>query len=153
MTSITLVRFLSTVHPLVSVQVVTLNEPHITCITSIWFFPWKQSQMWNIYQNFITLCISDFCITKMFVENLTGVAAHVLCVAQQFDTGYVCVFFFFLHTESQVVPQYPPVPSVYEAKLNGLSLQNSSGSTTAVLSSVIKFGFSPVCVRICRFRW
>lgn len=38
MAAITLVRLLSTVHSLVSVQVVALNEPHITRVTSIWLF-------------------------------------------------------------------------------------------------------------------
>lgn len=42
MAAITLVRLLSTVHPLVSVQVVTLNEPHVARITSKWFFPCEQ---------------------------------------------------------------------------------------------------------------
>lgn len=39
MAAITLVRLLSAVDPLVSVQVVTLDEPHITRITSKWLFP------------------------------------------------------------------------------------------------------------------
>lgn len=42
--AITLVRLLPAVHPLVSVQVVTLNEPHITRITSKWLLSCKQQQ-------------------------------------------------------------------------------------------------------------
>lgn len=36
MAAVTLVRLLSAVHPLVSVQVVALNEPHIARVTSKW---------------------------------------------------------------------------------------------------------------------
>lgn len=39
MTAITLVRLFSAMHPLVSVQVVTLNKPHIARVTSKWLFP------------------------------------------------------------------------------------------------------------------
>jgi len=49
MAAITLVRLFSAVNPLVSVQVVALNEPHITCITSKWLFPCKQPQVWSIH--------------------------------------------------------------------------------------------------------
>lgn len=38
MAAITLVRLLSAVDPLMSVQVVTLNEAHITRVTSKWLF-------------------------------------------------------------------------------------------------------------------
>ena len=43
MAAITLVRLLAAVHPLVSVQVVALNEPHITCIAGKWLFSCQQS--------------------------------------------------------------------------------------------------------------
>lgn len=45
MAAITLVRLLSTVYPLMSVQVVTLNEPHIACITSKWLFPCEKQHL------------------------------------------------------------------------------------------------------------
>lgn len=38
MAAITLVRLLSAVHPLVSVQVVALDEAHVTCIAGKWLF-------------------------------------------------------------------------------------------------------------------
>lgn len=38
MAAITLVWLLSAVHPFVSVQVVALNEPHVTRIARIWLF-------------------------------------------------------------------------------------------------------------------
>lgn len=38
MAAITLIRLLPAVHPLVSVQVVALNEAHITRVTSKWLF-------------------------------------------------------------------------------------------------------------------
>ena len=44
MAAITLVRLLSAVHPLVSVQVVTLNEPHITRVTSKWLLSCEQPE-------------------------------------------------------------------------------------------------------------
>lgn len=44
MAAITLVRLLSAVHPLVSVQVVALNEAHITCITGKWLFSCKSQR-------------------------------------------------------------------------------------------------------------
>lgn len=52
--AITLVRLLSTVHPLVSVQVVTLNEPHVTRVASEWLFSCERAQVEpviNIYQD------------------------------------------------------------------------------------------------------
>lgn len=45
MAAIALIRLLSAVHPLVSVQVVTLNEPHITRVTSKWLFSCEQQQV------------------------------------------------------------------------------------------------------------
>lgn len=43
MAAITLVRLLSAVHSLVSVQVVALNEAHVTCVAGIWLFSCEQS--------------------------------------------------------------------------------------------------------------
>lgn len=43
MAAITLVRLLSAVHPLVSVQVVALDEAHVTCIAGKWLFSCEQS--------------------------------------------------------------------------------------------------------------
>ena len=65
MAAITLVRLLSTVNPLVSVQVVTLNEPHIARITGKWLFPCEQSQVKSfisIYQNSLHISLDAFII-------------------------------------------------------------------------------------------
>lgn len=53
MAAIALIRLLPAVHPLVPVQVVTLDEPHITGITCKWLFPLKKQrqQMGTVYQH------------------------------------------------------------------------------------------------------
>lgn len=58
MAAIALIRLFSAVHPLVPVQVVTLNEPHITSITRKWLFPWKTKQ--NPHTGKMNLIIADF---------------------------------------------------------------------------------------------
>ncbi len=45
MAAITLIRLLSAVHPLVSVQVVALNEAHVTRVASKWLFSCEQRQV------------------------------------------------------------------------------------------------------------
>lgn len=58
MAAIALIRLFSAVHPLVPVQVVTLNEPHITSITRKWLFPWKTKQ--SPHTGEMNLIIADF---------------------------------------------------------------------------------------------
>lgn len=62
MAAITLVRLFSTVNPLVSVQVIALNEPHLTRVTSKWFFPWNNHIGITGYKNNNYLVVNNYII-------------------------------------------------------------------------------------------